>query len=211
MKSTMSKAVLLAAICLALIGLAGRSDAQDAALVTAAGQKQIVTDPGTALLGSAHGNITVVEYFDYNCSYCRKLAPAFTALVNKDPDVAVLYKEWPIFGGVSKYAARSALAAQWQGKYLQAHDALMGAPRLATEPQVDAALARAGIDMARLKQDLSAHGSAIDQILNRNQAEADALHMQGTPGLMAGRFVVWNIGDLSGLESAIDHARKAKL
>jgi protein-disulfide isomerase len=211
MKSTISKAMLLAAGFLALSGLAGRSGAQDAALVTAAGQKQIVTDPGTPLLGSAHGNITVVEYFDYNCSYCRKLAPAFTALVNKDPDVAVLYKEWPIFGGVSKYAARSALATQWQGKYLQAHDALMGAPRLATEAQVDATLARAGIDMVRLKQDLATHGSAIDQLLNRNQAEADALHMQGTPGLMAGRFVVWNIGDLQGLESAIDHARKAKL
>jgi protein-disulfide isomerase len=138
------------------------------------------------------------------------LAPAFGALVGKDPNVAVLYKEWPIFGGVSKYAARSALAAQWQGKYLQAHEALMSAPRLAQDAQVDAALQRAGIDMPRLKKDQEVHGAAIDQLLDRNQIEANALNLQGTPGLMVGQYVVWNIGDLQGLESAVDHARKSR-
>jgi protein-disulfide isomerase len=210
MKSTMSTAGFVTAAMLVLTALASTSRAQDAALVTAAGQKQILTDPGAPLFGSTHANITVVEYFDYNCSYCRKLAPAFGALVGKDANVAVLYKEWPIFGGVSKYAARSALAAQWQGKYLQAHEALMSAPRLAQDAQVDAALQRAGIDMPRLKKDLEVHGVAIDQLLDRNQIEANALNLQGTPGLVVGQYVVWNIGDLQGLESAVDHARKSR-
>jgi protein-disulfide isomerase len=211
MRTTMSALRCTAAAILVLTTFASQSFAQNSALVTAAGQKQVLTDPGVPLLGSPHPNITVVEYFDYNCGYCRKLAPAFGALVGKDPSVAVLYKEWPIFGGVSKYAARSALAAQWQGKYLQAHEALMGAPRLAQEAQVDMALQQAGIDMSRLKKDLETHGSAIDQLLQRNEMEAGALDMKGTPGLMAGRFVVWNIGDLQGLQEAVDNARKAKL
>jgi protein-disulfide isomerase len=211
MKTTMSALRYAAAAILVLTALTSQSFAQNSAMVTAAGQKQVLADPGVPLLGSAHPNITVVEYFDYNCGYCRKLAPAFGALVGKDPSVAVLYKEWPIFGGVSKYAARSALAAQWQGKYLQAHEALMSAPRLAQEAQVDMALQQAGIDMARLKKDLEAHGRAIDQLLERNEMEASALELKGTPGLMAGRFVVWNIGDLQGLQEAVDNARKAKL
>jgi protein-disulfide isomerase len=209
MKTTMSTPRILAAAALALT-LASTTRAQDVALVTAAGQKQMLADPGSPILGSPRANITVVEYFDYNCSYCRKLAPAFDTLVGKDHEVAVLYKEWPIFGGVSIYAARAALAAQWQGKYLQAHDALISAPRLAEEAQVDNTLLRAGIDMMRLKVDLAAHSAAIDQLLSRNQIEANALNLRGTPGIVVGRYVVSNIGDLQGLETAVDHARKSR-
>jgi protein-disulfide isomerase len=205
----MSKATLVTAAMLALT-LASTTRAQGVALVTSAGQQQMLADPGTPTLGSPRANITVVEYFDYNCSYCRKLAPAFGTLVGKDREVAVLYKEWPIFGGVSVYAAKAALATQWQGKYLAAHDALMSAPRLATEAQVDGTLLQAGIDMARLKADLAAHGTAIDQLLNRNQIEAKALNLRGTPGIVVGRYVVSNIGDLQGLEGAVDHARKSR-
>jgi protein-disulfide isomerase len=204
----MSKTVLWAAGMLALASLS-LARAQDVAQVTTAGQKQMLTDPGTPTLGSMHANITVVEYFDYNCSYCRKLAPAFGELVGKDHTVAVLYKEWPILRGISRYAARLALATQWQGTYLQAHDALMSAPRLVQEAQVDATLQAAGVDMARLKADLGAHGAAIDQLLRRNEIEANALSLRGTPGIVVGRYVVANIGDLEGLRSAVEHARKS--
>ena len=202
----MSRAWAAAAIMLAA---AWSCPAQDVAEVTAAGQHQMLSDPGSPILGSAHADITVVEYLDYNCSYCRKLAPAFGMLVGRDPHVAVLYKDWPIFGGVSVYAAKAALAAQWQGKYLAAHDALIAAPRLAENAQVDAALAKAGIDMARLKKDLDVRAGAINELLARNQLEAGALNLPGTPGLVVGRYVVSNIGDLQGLESAVAHARSA--
>jgi protein-disulfide isomerase len=208
MKTTMSKTAIWGAALLAL-GFASMSGAESVAEVTIAGQKQMLTEPGTPILGSAHPNITVVEYFDYNCSYCRKLAPAFGELVGKDSKVAVLYKEWPIFGGVSAYAAKAALAAQWQGKYLQAHDALIGGPRLSEDAQVDATLQRAGIDMARLKADLGAHGLEINQLLDRNRIEATALNLPGTPGMVVGRFVVPGIGDLQTLETAVEIARKS--
>jgi len=84
----------------------------------------------------------VVEYFDFNCPFCRKLAPSFRSLLKSDPKVAVVYKDWPIFGGVSVYAARCALAAQWQGQYGKAHEALIAAPRLSQNGQVDEALRR---------------------------------------------------------------------
>lgn len=173
-------------------------------------QRQILKDPGTALLGAAGPEVTVVEYFDYNCPYCRKLAPNIHTLVDKDHTVAVVFKEWPIFGGVSVYAARSALASQWQGKYLAAHDALISAPRLSQETDVDDTLQKAGINILELKKALAAHGAQIDAILARNSSEARSLGMRGTPGLLVGRDVTSNIGDLAALENAISDARRAR-
>src|ERR1700722_16806400 len=115
-------------------------------------QRLILKDSGTAVLGVANPEVTVVEYFDYNCPYCRKLAPSIHELVNGDHKVAVVFKEWPIFGGISVYAARSALASQWQGKYLTAHDALMGAPRLSQAAEVGETLQNPGRDLRALQR-----------------------------------------------------------
>jgi protein-disulfide isomerase len=171
-------------------------------------QRLILKDSGAAVLGVANPDVTVVEYFDYNCPYCRKLAPSIHALVNNDHKVAVIFKEWPIFGGVSVYAARSALASQWQGKYLTAHDALIGAPRLSRAAEVDETLQNAGIDLLELKKTLAAHGAQIDAILSRNDAEARSLGMRGTPGLLVGRDVATGIGDLAALQIAVAEARR---
>src|ERR1700722_11926233 len=184
-------------------GLPTVVSAQSPPLITVEAQKHILDEPGVPTFGAAHADITVVEYFDYNCPFCKALAPAFHAFIDKDHAAAVLYKEWPIFGGVSIYAAQSALAANLQGKYLQAHDALINAPRLAENSQVDAALRGAGIDMAQLKKDLVAHRALIDGLLMRNEAEARRLGLRGTPGILAGRQLVSNISDLAALESAV--------
>ena len=169
-------------------------------------QRSILKDPGTAVLGIESPDVSVVEYFDYNCPYCRKLAPSIHALVDKDHKVAVVFKEWPIFGGISVYAARAALASQWQGKYLTAHDALISAPRLSQEAEVDETLQTAGINVVELKRTLATHGAQIDSILARNNAEAHSLGMRGTPGLLVGRDVCTNIGDLSALQNAVSEA-----
>jgi protein-disulfide isomerase len=170
-------------------------------------QRRILASPGAPVLGSTQADLTVVEYFDFNCPFCRELAPAFSKLLETDPKVAVIYKDWPIFGGVSIYAARSALAAGWQGKYARAHEALISAPRLSQNEQVDSVLQRAGIDMARLAMDLQTHGSKIDALLSRNASEAHALGLKGTPGILVGRQVVPNISDLAGLQAATAAAR----
>jgi protein-disulfide isomerase len=171
-------------------------------------QRLILKDSGTAVLGAANPEVTVVEYFDYNCPYCRKLAPSIHALVNNDHKVAVVFKEWPIFGGTSVYAARSALASQWLGKYLTAHEALIGAPRLSQAAEVDKTLQNAGINLLELKRTLAAHGAQIDAMLARNNAEAHSLGMRGTPGLLVGRDVSTGIGDLAALQTAVVEARR---
>jgi protein-disulfide isomerase len=187
--------------------LIGGALAATAVVIPEEQQRLILRDPGTALLGVENPQVTVVEYFDYNCPYCRKLAPSIHALVDNDHKVAVVFKEWPIFGGISVYAARSALASQWQGKYLTAHDALISAPRLSQEAEVDQTLQKAGINVMELKKTLATHGAQIDAILARNNSEAHLLGMRGTPGLLVGRDVSTGVGDLAALQMAVAEAR----
>jgi protein-disulfide isomerase len=187
--------------------LCGGAIAATASVISLKQQNVILKDPGTAVLGAKDPEVTVVEYFDYNCPYCRKLAPSIHALIESDRKVAVVFKEWPIFGGISVYAARCALASQWQGKYLAAHDALINAPRLSQEAEVDETLRRAGINLSELKKALSENSANIDATLARNNSEAHSLGMRGTPGLLVGRDVSINIGDLAALQAAVAEAR----
>ena len=189
------------------LGAAATVHAQQLPAIPAQIQKSILSEPGVPLLGSSHADVTVIEYFDYNCPYCKALAPVFHAFVEKDHVSSVLFKEWPVFGGVSVYAAQSALAAQYQGKYLQAHDALMAAPRLGEKSQVDSALRAAGIDMTQLHSDLIAHRASIEELLKRNEAEARGLGLRGTPGIVVGRRVVSGISSLEALRAAVALSR----
>lgn len=186
------------------------ASAQDIQRITAAGQQQMLNKPGTAPAGAENADVTIVEYFDYNCPYCKKLAPTFQSLLAQDHKIAIVYKDWPIFGGISVYAAKSALAAQWQGKYLVAHDALMGGPRLAQEDQVDAILQRAGVNLAILKKDRATHAEDINALLARNNEEARALSLKGTPGIIVGRLLLPGIADLSVLQQVVDASRRDK-
>jgi protein-disulfide isomerase len=86
-------------------------------LITAEGQRAMLESPGSEPVGAADADVTIVEYFDYNCPYCKKMAPAFEELLSEDHRVRIVYKDWPILGDVSVYAAKAALAAQWVPRY----------------------------------------------------------------------------------------------
>jgi protein-disulfide isomerase len=161
-------------------------------------------------VGARHPDVTIVEYFDYNCPYCKQLVPALQALVAQDPKLAILYKDWPILGPVSQYAAASALAAGWQGKYLVAHDALIKGPRLGQNEQVDVILKTAGVNMDTLKKDRTSHAREIAALLERNDEEAHALTLDGTPGLVVGRQLVPGIAKLSDLQGLVANARHGR-
>jgi protein-disulfide isomerase len=199
-------------LALASTGVPGAalSAAQDVQTVTAAGQKQMLLNPGTDAVGARNPDVTIVEYFDYNCPYCKKLVPALRALLAQDPKVAIVYKDWPILGAVSVYAASSALAAGYQGKYLAAHDAFMSGPRLAQNDQVDSILQHAGVNMDALKKDRVTHAKEIAALLERNDEEAHALTLEGTPGLVVGRQLVPGIADLSVLKQLVANSRQGK-
>jgi protein-disulfide isomerase len=176
--------------------------------ITRPGLKQMLENPGTEAVGSPKPDVIIVEYFDYNCPFCKKLVPVLNALLAQDHKVAILYKDWPILGDMSMYAAASALAAGYQGKYRAAHDALIGGPRLAEIDQADGILQMAGIDIDKLKKDRTAHAAQIAALLARNDEEANALTLKGTPGLVVGRQLVPGIVDLATLKKLIASSRR---
>src|SRR4051795_2795990 len=142
----------------------GQSDASDNVLTESA----VLRDPEIPVAGNADGDITIVEYFDYNCPYCRKVEPELRQVVQDDGKVRLVYKDWPVLGPVSTAAARLALATKYQDKYVAAHDALMSTASRLTEPRIRELLAEAGIDVERAKRDLETNATAIDAILVRN-------------------------------------------
>jgi protein-disulfide isomerase len=200
----------LAAACsimLGVCGLAARLAAEDVGTVMKSAESMILQDPGTPRAGAMNPDVILVEYFDYNCSYCKQLNPVLAALLKSDAKVALVYKEWPILSETSKYAAESALAAGWQGKYPAAHEALMRAPHLSSHMQVESLLQAAGIDLPALQRDRAAHGAEIRALLQRDDSEAGALGIRGTPGLLVGRHVINGVFELEGLQQAVAVAR----
>jgi protein-disulfide isomerase len=181
--------------------------AQGIQLITAEGQKAMLAAPGTEPVGAADADVTIVEYFDYNCPYCKKMAPVLEGLLTEDHHVRIIYKDWPILGDMSVYAAKAALAAQWQHKYRVAHDALINGPRLVTTAQVDAALSRVGVNLDTLTKDRAKRSAEIDALIERNDEEAHALNLRGTPGIVVGRQLLPGIVDLVGLKRLIADAR----
>ncbi len=193
---------------LLLMGPAPIAAAQTAA-ITPAGKSAILASPGVPFAGASNADVTVVEFLDFNCPYCKKTAPVLRAFLAADPKVRVLYRDWPIFGGVSVYAARAALAANYQGRYLQAHDALISNQgRLTSEAEVRDRLKGAGVDLARLDRDVVTHAADISALLKRVDDEAMHLHFEGTPGFVVGDFVEFGAPDLAGLKALAAESRK---
>jgi len=155
--------------------------------ISRAGEKAILAKPGLEMTGARNPDLTIVEYFDYNCPFCKRVVPTFKQLLAEDKKLAIVYKDWPVLGESSVYAARCALAAGWQDKYFIAHDALLSGPRLSRNDQIEAILQGAGVDLDKLKKDLAAHAGEIAALLARNDAEAHALDLDGTPGILVGR------------------------
>ena len=169
----------------------------------------VLRDPAVPVAGNASAEFAIVEYFDYQCPYCKKTEPILREVVAKDGNIRLVLKDWPIFGEVSQYAARMALAAKFQGKYVQAHDALIGAKTRLSEPIIRDLLQRAGIDVAKADADLAAHRQEIDALLARNDAQAKAFGFPGTPAFIIGTFRVPGVLTADGFRLAIKDARAA--
>ncbi len=171
----------------------------------------VLRDPDVPVTGNATGDITIVEWFDYQCPYCRKLEPELRQVVQDDGKVRLVLKDWPILGPVSVVAARMALACKFQDKYNQAHDALIGVNSKLTEPRINELLTGAGIDLDRAKRDLAANANVIDAILARNNDQATAFGFRGTPSFIVGKFRVPGALTIAQFEQIIADARKAKM
>jgi protein-disulfide isomerase len=159
--------------------------------------RDFVANPG--------GKITVVEFFDYRCGYCKLAAPQVVDLIEKNPDVRFVFKEFPIFGEVSDTAAKVALTRQAKAKGLPLYQALMADHGL-DDAALDRHLAEVGIDPATARKD-SAHPEIARQILD-TQSLAAQLKIDGTPAFVVGDTLVPG-ADMAALKAAIDRAKAA--
>ncbi len=171
-------------------------------------RREIFEDPNAPVAGNPKGDVTLVEFFDYRCGYCKQVAPAIEALLGEDKKLRVVYKEFPVLGPESVTAARAALAARKQGKYEELHRALMTMKGQINEAAIFSAAKSAGIDVERLKRDMAA--PEIDSMLQANHQLAAALDIRGTPGFVIGDEIVPGAVSIDALRQLIAAARKEK-
>ena len=167
---------------------------------------EILKDPDSPVAGNPKGDVTIVEFFDYRCPYCKQVEPSLAQLRKDDPKVRFVYKELPILGPDSVIASRAALAAHRQNKYQELHDALMRARGTLDEATVLKIAAEAGVDVNRLKADMGSPD--VERIIKRNVDLAHALTINGTPGFIIGDQLVPGAVDMATLKSLVADARK---
>lgn len=169
---------------------------------------ELLHDPASPVGGNPQGNVTLVEFFDYNCPYCRQVAPHMTKAEANDPKLRIVYKEFPILGPNSIFAAKATLAAHRQGKYAALHKALMETKGTLVEKGVIETAGRLGLDLELLKKDMA--DPAIQAHIDRNLALARALNINGTPAFVIGEHIVPGAVDLATLERLVREAREKK-
>ncbi|MGQ3673859.1 DsbA family protein [Xanthobacter sp. TB0136] len=169
--------------------------------------EMILNDPQAPVAGNPKGDVTIVYFTDYNCPYCKKIAPVLDRVVREDGKIRLVYKDWPVIRPTSIEGAVLVLAAKYQGKYKVAHDALMKLPGSnLTREQMRTAIQKAGVNMPRLDKDLATHEDEILDLIKRNMAQGDALELTGTPTFLIGPFRTPAL-DYDGFREAIADAR----
>ena len=171
------------------------------------GPDALTRGPSAVVVGNPEGDVTVVEFFDYQCPVCRRVHPFVEQLVAEDKNVRVIHKHWPVFGGASIYAAKLALAARWQGRYAFVHHAFMTIPGRLDEEKIRQAAIAAGLDVAQAERDLKERDAQVDMALREASAQAAMLQLQGTPGFVIGSFLVPGGLDLKTMKEIVADVR----
>lgn len=135
-----------------------------------------------AMVGNAKGNVTLVEFFDYQCIHCKKMSPVVANLIKSNPNLRVVYKEFPIFGQSSEYASQVALAAGLQGKYEPMHNALLKVEKNLDEKTVMTIAQSLNLNVDQLKKDITS--PQVTEILAANRALGEKMHLMGTPAFI---------------------------
>lgn len=182
-------------------------EAAEGQVVLKARAAEVFNDPDSPTSGNPNGNVTLVEFFDYNCPYCRLTAPVMIQAEKADSELRVVYKEFPILGPDSLFAAKAALAAVRQGKYVAFHRALYQLRGHVDESKVLETAKAVGLDLPRLKADMQDPKIAL--LIDKNITLAQALRITGTPGFAIGDEVLTGATDLRSLQAMIAAVRKS--
>ena len=161
------------------------------------------TDANTGVMGNPEGDIVLVEFFDYNCPYCRRAAPVLLELIEKNPDLRIILREWPILGPDSVLAARASLAAIKQNGFEAFHEALMAQPR-ANAVFIRRAAEQAGLDYDQLQADMGA--PEVDAHIATSHDLARQLGISGTPTFLIGETLVPGLLEKADLQALIAEA-----
>jgi protein-disulfide isomerase len=175
--------------------------------VVKANKSQLFESPTSPALGNSKGDVTIVEFFDYRCPYCRQADPLLRKLTVDDPQLRIVQKQLPILGPTSVIAARAALAANRQNKYSLLHDALMAKNPNYDEEGILKLAEGLGLDPARLKADMTS--SEVSAELLNTARLAKQLGLTGTPAFLVGSELIPGATDLATLKSAVSDARDA--
>ncbi len=189
--------ILSAAGLLAMpgLGLAARDNPMPEEL-----RKALERDPTAPVLGNPQGDITLTEFFDYNCPFCRKMVDPIHRLIGSDPQLRVVFREWPVFGADSDFATRASLASLQQGKYWRFHTALFRTRGRVTEAATMRTARDLGLDIARLERDMQSE--PVERHIGNSHLLAEHMGLMGTPTFVAGdegAFGEYSLEDLRGL------------
>lgn len=184
------------------------SERQRARAAIATRQNDLLNDPSSPVSGNPAGDITLVEFFDYRCGYCKRVAGAVTQLQKDNPRVRVVYKDFPILGESSELAAKAALASRAQGKHQAFHEALLATAGEITRDELLRIAGEVGLDSNRLEADMA--NPEWQTIIDRNRALAKDLGISGTPGFIVGTEFVPGAMELNGLKELVARAQHGK-
>lgn len=169
-------------------------------------REELERDPTSPVLGNPKGDVTIVEFFDYRCPYCKVTAPTLQTLIGQDRKVRLVMKEFPILGKESVFASRVALAVAKHGKYAEFHQAMFALKTKVDDAQTLEVVKSIGLDPAQIKQE--SEGSDIDVILKHNYDLAKQLNLSGTPAFVIGDTLLPGAVELKDFQDAVATARK---
>ena len=187
------------------------AEAEKAKTEIASHAKTLFYSPRQVTIGDTKGEVTLVEFFDYNCGYCKRALTDLTAIMKDDPKLRVVLKEFPVLGPGSIEAAKVAVAVRMQDsgdKYFKFHQLLLGGRGQADEARALQAAKDAGFDMARIRRDLQS--DEVKAAIDENMKLAEALSLNGTPSYVVGSEVVVGAVGLDALKQKVNMARCGK-
>ena len=179
---------------------------EDAARAALVAERPQLVDPNDPVSGNPKGDVTIVEYFDVRCGYCRKLEPTMAELLRQDRNVRLVYKDLPILGPGSTLGAKALLAAQVQGGYEKLRAVLMSSAPEPTRDNIRAEAVKLGLDADKLLRDMDSPSVAAR--IAANLAQSNRLGIRGTPAMVIGDVMIPGAIDIAELREAVAAARK---
>lgn len=172
----------------------------------AANMESLLNDRRDPSIGNPDASVTVVEFFDYQCPYCKRMADDLVELVAEDPDLRIVFKEFPVFGDGSTLATRAALAADKQGKYTEFHLAMMNLRGAPSDSTIARLADRYGLDVERLRRDMAS--DEIEAAIQANYRLAQQIGVRGTPAFVVGDQLIPGAMSLDAMRDLIARTRE---